>query len=102
MLVVGWVQVAGHTITQMTHFGACVLQGSDDVTTYNEKKLRQQRWKAEQKELQERRERRRANRTEHMTEADGTAYACGDRTQLLMRLLPNHGINNGHAGEDAD
>ncbi|BDA47965.1 hypothetical protein COCOBI_11-2220 [Coccomyxa sp. Obi] len=83
-------------------FGRAVFgrkkRGNDDVTSYNEKKLRQQRWKAEQKELQERRQRRRASKAEHGTETDDTAYACGDRTQLLMRLLPNHGINDGHAG----
>lgn len=87
------------TSAHVMQFGVFLLQGNDDVATYNEKKLRQQRWKAEQKELQEKRQRRRANKAEHMTQADGAAYACGDRSQLLMRLLPNHGINNGHAGE---
>lgn len=90
---------AGQISTHVMQFGVSLLQGNDDVATYNEKKLRQQRWKAEQKELQEERQRRRANKAEHMTQADDIAHACGDRTQLLMRLLPNHGINNSHAGE---
>ncbi len=67
-------------------------QGTEDVT-YNEKVLRQQQWKAEQKVLQDRRRRR------GREAADESAGTCGDRTQLLMRLMPDQGLADGQCGE---
>lgn len=82
----------GHESLYQVCLGVMPLQGTEDVT-YNEKKLRQQQWKAEQKELQAKR------RGRHARETGTTAHACGDRTQFLMRLLPDQGISDGQCGE---